>query len=160
MDLFDNITWEESWMRTTICISGISLFLGGETEAIGVLNRAMWADLHLKDHSACCHGNILLTIFVPLLCSFLWDFCLTSPSWKFTFLIKSFRFSFVSGGHPFLLTPPLNSLGKEENTAQRELSPLNFYHLNSLRWQGPVAESHCFFLVQTEDFPELCPRRD
>lgn len=52
---------------------------------------------------------------------------------------------------------PLNSLGKKEDLTQRELSPLRFHHLHSLRWQGPVAGGDRFFLVQTEDFPELCP---
>lgn len=71
-------------------------------------------------------------------------FCFMSPSWEFTFLMKSFRFSFISWGHPFLLTPSLSSLGKKENTTQKKLSPRNFHHLNSLRWKGYVAGGHCF----------------
>lgn len=141
-------------------ISGIRLFLGGKREAIGVFSKVTWTDLHFKWITLPAAMKIyywqLSSLFVSIFGSFCRDFCLVSPFWKFTFLIKSFRFSFVSWGHPFLLTPPLNSLGKKENTTQRKLSPLNFHHLNSLRWQGPVAGGHCFFLVQTKDFPELC----
>ena len=58
--------------------------------------------------------------------------------------MKSFRVSFISWAHPFLLTPPLSSLRKKENKTQRKLSAVNFHHLNSLRWQGSVAGGHCF----------------
>lgn len=139
------------WMRTRLCFSELNVLLGGKREATGTFEQhsLSWLSRWVEPF-ACCH--VLLTTdyaidncYLGLLPWFLsLRFCFMSPSWEFTFLMKSFRCSFISWDHPFHLIPPLSSLGKKENTTQKKLSPLNFHHLDNLWWQGSVAGGHCF----------------
>lgn len=113
MDLFDNITWEESWMRTTICISGISLFLGGETEAIGVLNRAMWADLHLNGSFCLLPWKYTFDNFCPPPLFLSLRFLPDEPFLKVHFLDKIFQNQFCKR-RPSLSPYPTSQFLREE----------------------------------------------
>lgn len=93
-------------------------------------------------HRTWCHG-MLLTIVIPvsILCFFL-RFLLYELVLKVCFLDEIFQLCKLKSSLPPNASSQLP--GEEGNYYTKKLSLVSFHHLNSLRWQEPVAGGYCF----------------